>query len=158
MQFFFKNIISKFVKVVDVFIPRKLNKVGKRFGFIGVHSVSAIYNLIKYLNLLWIGTYKLRAFESRFGKYVNRNIQVGGSSRRKSQHISLNQEKISFKIKLLLQMALSLEHKIRMILVLLIYVLLWVKLMPLMFLVEAMFFRRILSLQMRNGLQGQPSQ
>lgn len=66
---FIWRIASKFAKVLDVFVPKKLSKYGKRFPFIRVESLSIMFNLIKILNFLWIGFYKLRATKSHFPKF-----------------------------------------------------------------------------------------
>ncbi|KAG8661475.1 hypothetical protein MANES_01G007050v8 [Manihot esculenta] len=68
---FLLKIKSNYVKISDVYVARKLNKKGKCFAFLWVFSISDMLFLLKTLNLLWIGTYKLKAFKSRFMKNHN---------------------------------------------------------------------------------------
>ncbi|GKV34368.1 hypothetical protein SLEP1_g42745 [Rubroshorea leprosula] len=48
-------------KVVDVFIPSKRDRWGKRFGFVRMRGVQDVKQLEERLNRIWIGSYKLRA-------------------------------------------------------------------------------------------------
>ncbi|GKV53691.1 hypothetical protein SLEP1_g60208, partial [Rubroshorea leprosula] len=47
-------------KVVDVFVPNKRDKWGKRFGFVRMVGVLNEYIMEKRLNEIWFGFYKLR--------------------------------------------------------------------------------------------------
>ncbi|GKU93217.1 hypothetical protein SLEP1_g6825 [Rubroshorea leprosula] len=47
-------------KVVDVFVPNKRDKWGKRFGFVRMVRVMNEYTMEKRLNEIWFGFYKLR--------------------------------------------------------------------------------------------------
>ncbi|GLT95876.1 hypothetical protein SLE2022_135330 [Rubroshorea leprosula] len=47
-------------KVVDVFVPNKRDKWGKRFGFVRMVGVLNEYRMEKRLNEIWFGFYKLR--------------------------------------------------------------------------------------------------
>lgn len=67
------KITSKFPSVLDVYVPKKLNKKGRRFAFVRVDSFSTIQNLLNILNIICIGVNKLRAFRSRFEK-AKRNM------------------------------------------------------------------------------------
>ncbi|GKV48781.1 hypothetical protein SLEP1_g55572 [Rubroshorea leprosula] len=48
-------------KVVDVFVPSKRDRWGKRFGFVRMLGVQDVKQLEERLNRIWIGSYKLRA-------------------------------------------------------------------------------------------------
>lgn len=47
---FLHKIASKFVKIFNVYVARKLNKGGKRFAFIRVYTLSDLHILIRTLN------------------------------------------------------------------------------------------------------------
>ncbi|KAG8651792.1 hypothetical protein MANES_06G021950v8 [Manihot esculenta] len=49
---FLWRVASTFVKDVDVFVLKKLSKLGRRYAFIGVQNRSVMLNLIKILNFL----------------------------------------------------------------------------------------------------------
>ncbi|GKV39565.1 hypothetical protein SLEP1_g47323 [Rubroshorea leprosula] len=51
---------AKYGKVVDVFVPRKRDKWGKRFGFVRMAGVQNEDQMEKWLNEIWIGYYKMR--------------------------------------------------------------------------------------------------
>ncbi|GLU18305.1 hypothetical protein SLE2022_346110 [Rubroshorea leprosula] len=52
---------AKYGKVVDVYVPRKRDKWGKRFGFVRMAGVQNEAQMEKRLNEIWIGYYKMRA-------------------------------------------------------------------------------------------------
>ncbi|GLT25057.1 hypothetical protein SLA2020_002110 [Shorea laevis] len=47
-------------RVVDVYVPAKRDKRGKRFGFVRILGVQNVYQMEKRLNGIWFGSYKLR--------------------------------------------------------------------------------------------------
>ncbi|GLT33523.1 hypothetical protein SLA2020_081050 [Shorea laevis] len=47
--------------VVDVYLPGKRDKRGKRFGFLRIKGVHEVKHMEARLNRIWIGSYKLRA-------------------------------------------------------------------------------------------------
>ncbi|GKV27934.1 hypothetical protein SLEP1_g37047 [Rubroshorea leprosula] len=47
-------------KVVDVYLPRKRDKRGKRFGFVRLIGVNNEMQMERKLNGIWIGSYKIR--------------------------------------------------------------------------------------------------
>ncbi|GKV50668.1 hypothetical protein SLEP1_g57366 [Rubroshorea leprosula] len=51
---------AKYGKVVDVYVPRKRDKWGKRFGFVRMAGVQNEAQMVKRLNEIWIGYYKMR--------------------------------------------------------------------------------------------------
>ncbi|GKV50980.1 hypothetical protein SLEP1_g57658 [Rubroshorea leprosula] len=65
-------------KVVDVYIPRKWDKRGKRYGFVRLTGVKNEIQMERRLNEIWIGSYKMRV------KLAN-NRQRKPSSYRKVQ-------------------------------------------------------------------------
>lgn len=60
------DVLSKWGKVVDVYIPRKKNKQGKIFGFARFKDILYPQELKRRLDQIWIGTYKLKANCTRF--------------------------------------------------------------------------------------------
>nr|GEZ62037.1 hypothetical protein [Tanacetum cinerariifolium] len=53
-------------KVVDVFIPNRKSKAGKRFAFVQFIKVENVERLVGNLCTLWIGRYHLQANVARF--------------------------------------------------------------------------------------------
>lgn len=86
------RVLHKWGRVIDVCIPPKRDKFGKKFGFVRFLDVQQPKVLEQKLDALWIGTYKLRvnipAFERSDErvpvskqKVINEGIQsVAGSS------------------------------------------------------------------------------
>ncbi|GLT57067.1 hypothetical protein SLA2020_300670, partial [Shorea laevis] len=48
-------------KVVDVYLPGKRDRRGKRFGFLRMEGVQEVKSMEDRLNRIWMGSYKLRA-------------------------------------------------------------------------------------------------
>ncbi|CAJ2675194.1 unnamed protein product [Trifolium pratense] len=62
------GVFAKFGRVGDVYIPKKVDKRGKRFGFVNFKVMEDLRELESLLNDVWIGTYKLRINRARFSK------------------------------------------------------------------------------------------
>ncbi|GLT82978.1 hypothetical protein SLE2022_012940 [Rubroshorea leprosula] len=84
---------QKYGKVVDVVIPSKRDRWGKRFGFVRMLGVQDVKQLEERLNRIWIGSYKLRArvASSRRQREIGRQRNAGkktGTDRvqRSSEH------------------------------------------------------------------------
>ncbi|KAL8466470.1 hypothetical protein ACS0TY_035523 [Phlomoides rotata] len=81
-SFFFKNFhedcdletlrlrFNEVCRVADIFCPSKRDREGKRFGFVRFtrREVQDVDNLLDQLNNVWIGSYKLRVFLSKFAR------------------------------------------------------------------------------------------
>ncbi|GKV50624.1 hypothetical protein SLEP1_g57324 [Rubroshorea leprosula] len=57
---FLWNCFQMYGKVVDVYLPRKRDKRGKRFGFVRLTGVNNEMQMERKLNGIWIGLYKIR--------------------------------------------------------------------------------------------------
>ncbi|GKU90755.1 hypothetical protein SLEP1_g4707 [Rubroshorea leprosula] len=57
---FLWNSFQMYGKVVDVYIPRKRDKKGKRYGFVRLSGVKNEMQMERRLNEIWIGSYKMR--------------------------------------------------------------------------------------------------
>lgn len=57
--------------VTDVFIPNRLSKMGKRFGFVRFIKVGNAEKLLSDLRSMWFGNYKVFADVERFGRKGN---------------------------------------------------------------------------------------
>ncbi|GLU06805.1 hypothetical protein SLE2022_237990 [Rubroshorea leprosula] len=57
---FLWNCFKMYGKVVDVYLPRKRDKRGKRFGFVRLTGVNNEMQMERKLNNIWIGSYKIR--------------------------------------------------------------------------------------------------
>ncbi|KAF2306180.1 hypothetical protein GH714_015027 [Hevea brasiliensis] len=64
-----RNAFSKLGVIKDVYIPNRLNRGGQRFGFMRVLSSSWMKELLSILSTLWIGSYKLRAYQAKHSQY-----------------------------------------------------------------------------------------
>ncbi|GJZ73409.1 RNA-directed DNA polymerase, eukaryota, partial [Tanacetum coccineum] len=60
------KVCNDYGTVVDVFIPNKKSKVGKRFAFVRFIKVDNLDRLIQNLNTIWIGRFHLFANPVRF--------------------------------------------------------------------------------------------
>ncbi|GJY90861.1 RNA-directed DNA polymerase, eukaryota [Tanacetum coccineum] len=60
------NVCNAYGSVIDVYIPNKRSKSGKRFAFVRFITVSNLECLIKNLCTIWIGSYHLYANKVRF--------------------------------------------------------------------------------------------
>nr|GEU64911.1 putative RNA-directed DNA polymerase, eukaryota, reverse transcriptase zinc-binding domain protein [Tanacetum cinerariifolium] len=81
--------------VVDVYIPFKKSKAGKRFAFIRFIKVSNMERLIENLCTIWIGSFHLYASVARF----NRDSTKNGSSNTKTQNHKQSSNPGSFSMK-----------------------------------------------------------
>jgi RNA recognition motif-containing protein len=59
---------AKFGWVGEVFIPAKVDKQGKRFGFVKFREVQDAKELLRMLSNIWIDSFKLRINLSKFGR------------------------------------------------------------------------------------------
>ncbi|GLT26698.1 hypothetical protein SLA2020_017440 [Shorea laevis] len=57
---FLWNCFHMYGKVVDVYVPSKRDKRGKRFGFVRLTGIDNEIQMEKKLNGIWIGSYKMR--------------------------------------------------------------------------------------------------
>ncbi|MCH83632.1 RNA recognition motif [Trifolium medium] len=62
------SLFNRYWKVGEVYIPNKLDKAGKRFGFARFEDVVDRQKLLQRLEDTSIGTYKIRANLPKFGK------------------------------------------------------------------------------------------
>ncbi|GKD89121.1 RNA-directed DNA polymerase, eukaryota, partial [Tanacetum coccineum] len=65
------QLCDKHGMVADVYIARKLSKIGRRFAFVRFLKVKNTGSLIEGLNKIWIGSYHLFAAMARFEKKPN---------------------------------------------------------------------------------------
>lgn len=57
-------------KVVDVFIPAKRDRSGKRFGFIRFEGLDGCQDRLDKLNKIWVDSFLIRAFVPRFTRSI----------------------------------------------------------------------------------------
>jgi hypothetical protein len=62
------KLFSRYWRVGEVYIPDKLDKAGKRFGFARFEDVKDRQLLLKKIEDTWIGTYKIRANLPKFSR------------------------------------------------------------------------------------------
>ncbi|KAK9075616.1 hypothetical protein SSX86_003942 [Deinandra increscens subsp. villosa] len=61
-----KDTCSKVARVIDVFIPNRLSRMGKQFAFFRFKKEVGTQEIIAGIRSLWIGSYRLFADETRF--------------------------------------------------------------------------------------------
>jgi RNA recognition motif-containing protein len=77
-SFFFTNIppesttvelwkrFGRFGRVGEVYIPNRLDKQGRRFGFVKFRDVRDATELLRAISDIWVGSFKLRVNKARF--------------------------------------------------------------------------------------------
>ncbi|GJY20524.1 RNA-directed DNA polymerase, eukaryota, reverse transcriptase zinc-binding domain protein [Tanacetum coccineum] len=85
------NTCSKFGTVLDVFIPSKVSKQGKRYAFARFKKVSNVDSLISNLRSVWLGSFHLYANVARF----NRDTKTSDAQNSHS-NVPLNTSKPSY--------------------------------------------------------------
>ncbi|MCI15232.1 RNA-binding protein 25-like, partial [Trifolium medium] len=92
------ELFAKFGKVGDVYIPNKVDKWGKRFGFVKFKDVKDVEEMSRRLVNVWSGSFKLQINHSRFGRNAERksSSDAGTLKVREGATRSVNHE-VSFK-------------------------------------------------------------
>ncbi|GKF42327.1 RNA-directed DNA polymerase, eukaryota, nucleotide-binding alpha-beta plait domain protein, partial [Tanacetum coccineum] len=67
------KVCSDYGTVVDVFIPFKKSKAGKKFAFVRFIKVIDLERLVENLNTVWIGRFHLYANRVRFERPAKRS-------------------------------------------------------------------------------------
>ncbi|GJS90826.1 RNA-directed DNA polymerase, eukaryota [Tanacetum coccineum] len=67
------NVCLAYGNIIDVFIPFKRSKAGKKFAFVFFIRVDKLYRLIEILSTIWIGRLRLHANVVRFQKEPKTN-------------------------------------------------------------------------------------
>ncbi|GJR97185.1 nucleotide-binding alpha-beta plait domain-containing protein [Tanacetum coccineum] len=78
------NTCKQYGYVVDVFIPNRKSKAGKRFGFVRFIKIFDVDRLVNNLCTVWVGRHKIHANLARFQRpplYKNNNQAKIGESR-----------------------------------------------------------------------------
>ncbi|WJX76190.1 hypothetical protein P8452_59633 [Trifolium repens] len=95
-SFFFTNLLEdtstadlwklflKFGRVREVYIPKKLDKRGRRFGFVKYMEVAEMETLEESLREVWIGSFKLQINRSRFGRNESKVVPSQDNSEERS--------------------------------------------------------------------------
>jgi RNA recognition motif-containing protein len=72
---------AKFGRVGEVFIPAKVDKQGKRFGFVKFREVQDDKDLLRRISNIWIDSFKLRVNLSKFSRRTDANHKEEGKRR-----------------------------------------------------------------------------
>jgi hypothetical protein len=84
--------------VTDVFIPKKVDKWGRKFGFVKFKEVRDVEVLSKSMEDVWHGTFKLRVNRARFLKGDNEEVSSDGENHKlKEGEVARVKEGLSFK-------------------------------------------------------------
>jgi RNA recognition motif-containing protein len=59
---------ARFGRVGDVYIPKRVDKQGRRFGFVKYRDVKDATDLLRSISDIWFGSFKLRVNRSKFLK------------------------------------------------------------------------------------------
>nr|GFB57016.1 RNA-directed DNA polymerase, eukaryota, nucleotide-binding alpha-beta plait domain protein [Tanacetum cinerariifolium] len=70
------KICESYGKVVDVFIPNRKSKEGKRFAFVRFIRVANLERLIGNLNTIWVGRFHLRVNAVRYERPSKPQVSV----------------------------------------------------------------------------------
>jgi RNA recognition motif-containing protein len=62
--------------VGDVYIPKKVDKQGCRFGFVKFRGVKDALELLRSISNIWIGSFKLRVNRSKFRKNQHPSVDA----------------------------------------------------------------------------------
>jgi RNA recognition motif-containing protein len=65
-----------FGRVGDVYIPKKVDKQGCRFGFVKFRGVKDALELLRSISNIWIGSFKLRVNRSKFRKNQHPSVDA----------------------------------------------------------------------------------
>jgi hypothetical protein len=71
---------ARFGRVGEVYIPNKLDKQGRRFGFVKFREVRNEAELLSRLGDIWVGTFKIRVNLPRFGRKESLKKPTGNTS------------------------------------------------------------------------------
>jgi hypothetical protein len=74
-------VFLKFGRVWEVYIPKKLDKRGRRFGFVKFKEVKEVEALNASMQDVWIGSYKLVVNQSRFNRSEQKEAQSSKPSK-----------------------------------------------------------------------------
>nr|GFC47156.1 RNA-directed DNA polymerase, eukaryota, nucleotide-binding alpha-beta plait domain protein [Tanacetum cinerariifolium] len=85
------NTCSSYGTVVDVFIPTKISKAGKRFAFVRFVKVHNLDRLVDNLRTLWIGSFHLYASLSRFERPPKNSSYPNLGSKNTNRHTGHSQ-------------------------------------------------------------------
>jgi hypothetical protein len=81
------KLFLKFGRVAEVYIPKKLDKRGRRFGFVKFKEVREEDVLGEMLRDVWMGSFKLWVNRSRFGRSDSKDTQASKSQQKDDQEV-----------------------------------------------------------------------
>jgi hypothetical protein len=70
------RLFLKYGRVWEVYIPKKVDKRGRRFGFMKFKEVKEVEALTESLTDVWLGTFKLHVNRSRFNRSEKKEVQL----------------------------------------------------------------------------------
>ncbi|WJX28143.1 hypothetical protein P8452_16897 [Trifolium repens] len=88
---------ANFGCVGEVYIPKKTDKQGRRFGFVKYRDVIDAVGLLARLGDIWFGSYKLRVNISRFGKGDKGRVKEASAPTTSNALVVRDQHERSFK-------------------------------------------------------------
>lgn len=71
-----REILGRYWPVTDVFMPKKRNKIGKKFAFARFANTRNLTEILEEVKGLWIGNYKILANIARFDRNEGEKIHV----------------------------------------------------------------------------------
>jgi len=79
------RIFQRWGKVQEVFISKRLNQKGQRFGFVRFFGISNPEALEKQLDNIWIGNMKIHVNMQKYRRNTNLSKPVGNTTREADQ-------------------------------------------------------------------------
>ncbi|GAU30796.1 hypothetical protein TSUD_355220 [Trifolium subterraneum] len=83
-----RELFQKYGGVAKVYIPKKFDKRGCRFGFVKFKEVIEVEALTENLKDVWLGSFKLRVNRARFGR-SERKEELQPKASRKKQAVNV---------------------------------------------------------------------
>jgi hypothetical protein len=69
------KVFGRFGRLGDVYIPKKVDKWGRKFAFVKFREVNEVEELSRRLEDVWLGSFKLRVNISRFSRRVEEGVK-----------------------------------------------------------------------------------
>ncbi|PWA87940.1 hypothetical protein CTI12_AA121160 [Artemisia annua] len=89
-QFSFRDLWKEcdvYGKVIDVYIPNRRSKTGKRFGFVRFIKINDVERLVNNLCTIWVGRFKLHANVVRFQRQPMKNVRTDANEVKNKSYV-----------------------------------------------------------------------
>ncbi|PWA47281.1 hypothetical protein CTI12_AA501260 [Artemisia annua] len=89
-QFSFRDLWKEcdvYGKVIDVYIPNRRSKTGKRFGFVRFIKIKDVERLVNNLCMIWVGRFKFHANVVRFQRQPVKNVRTDANEVKNKSYV-----------------------------------------------------------------------